>query len=142
MTTKTKTAKTARTKKTSGKLALFVLAAAAFCGPAALAADKKPESYAVILATVFRETGHAFGGVEVTLAAAPAEAAPPGKPPKPPKPQKLVTSPRGEAVFRVPAMAMRYTLTVKPKGYKPLTKGVSIQGDERQDVNFLLEVDK
>jgi len=133
-------------KRTSGKLAPLLLAALALIAagqpPAAGAggkkAEKKAETYAVIIATVFRETGHALGGAELTLTATPEEAAKA----KRPKPQKLVSSPRGEAVFRTAPGPMRYTLTVKAKGYKPLAKSVQIQADERQDVNFLLEVDK
>lgn len=128
------TPKSLKMKRTSGKLALLLLASLAL----ASAADKKSDAYAVIIATVFRETGHALPGAELLLTANPEET-PKGKLPKP---QKLASSPRGEAVFRTPPGPMRYTLTVKAKGYKPLSKSVSIQADERQDVNFLLEVDK
>ena len=99
---------------------------------------RPPQAYAVILATVFRETGHSFAGAEVVLVADPEPPAGGRKP----KPQKLNASLRGEAVFRVPPGPMRYTLSVKAKGFKPMSKTVDIQADERQDVNFLLEVDK
>lgn len=120
-------------KRTSGRLVLALLALALGVG----GADSK--AYAVIIATVFRETGHALPGAELTLAATPVEMPAKGKLPKP---QKLPTSPRGEAVFRVPPGPMRYTLTVKAKGYQQSSKTVEIQADERQDVNFLLEVSK
>jgi hypothetical protein len=125
--------KSQRTKKTSGRRAALALLLGA-----ALAAGADDKAYGVIIATVFRETGHALPGAELALVAAP-EA--PGKG-KPPKARKGATSMRGEAVFRVPPGPMRYTLTVKAKGYKTLAKTLVMQADERQDVNFLLEVDK
>jgi len=99
--------------------------------PPGLAAADKP--YGVIIATVFRETGHALPGAELTLTASAAKKA---------KTQKVSTSPRGEGVLRVPPGPMRYTLTVKAKGYRMQAKTVEIQADERIDVNFLLEVEK
>lgn len=123
------------TRKRSGKAALFLSLVLGLC---AWAAAPKQTAYAVILGTVFRETGHAFAGAEVELKADP-EGPTTGKKPKP---QKLAASGRGEVVFRVPPGPMRYTLTVKAKGYKPQLKTVNIQADERQDVNFLLEVEK
>lgn len=122
------------TRKRNGRLASVVLVAAALA--TALAAGEKPSAYAVIIGTVFRESGHAFAGVEVALTAIP----PTPGPAKKAKAQKLVASGRGEVVFRVPPGPMRYTLTVKAKGYKPLSKTVDIQAEERQDVSFLLEL--
>lgn len=133
-------------KKRSGRrgllAALLCLCASLVPGAPFAPQDAKPkrpqQAYAVILGTVFRESGHAFAGAEVVLVADPE---PPGAGKKP-KPQKLNASMRGEVVFRVPPGPMRYTLSVKAKGFKPMSKTVDIQADERQDVNFLLEVDK
>jgi Carboxypeptidase regulatory-like domain len=123
------------TRKRSGKAALFL---ALILGLFAWAGEPKQTAYGVILATVFRETGHALAGAEVEVKADP-EGPVTGKKPKA---QKLAASGRGEVVFRVPPGPMRYTLTVKAKGYQPQSKTVNIQADERQDVNFLLEVEK
>ena len=131
-------------KKRSGKRRLLpgLIALLLVAAPAGVAAKEKAkpkaEAYGVILATVFRDTGHAHPGAEMALAPDPEKPVEGKKP----KAQKLATSTRGEAVFRVPPGPMRYTLTVKAKGYKPQSKTVHIQADERADVNFLLEVDK
>lgn len=106
-------------------------------GPALLAAAAD-EPYALIAGTVFRPTGAALPSVEVTLTPEP-EADSAGKKSKKPKPQKLTSNLRGEFAFRVPAKAMRYTLSVRTSGYKPLEKTVQVTGDERQDVSLMLE---
>jgi hypothetical protein len=89
------------------------------------------EAYAVVAGTVFRETGHAFGGVEVELK--------PAEPSKKNRKQQVRANGRGEFAFRVPAMAMEYTVEVKAPGYRPESKRVKIGGDERVDENFILE---
>jgi hypothetical protein len=112
-----------RTKKRSGRiLGLFFLLISAF---PALA-----DEYALIYGTVFRPTGHAMAGAEVLLR------------PEGGKVQKTKSSPRGEFTFRVPAKALRYTVTVKAAGFKTESKPVSVQADERVDVTFLLENEK
>lgn len=130
-------------KRTSGRLALLLLAwVAVFGADKAEKGAKKNESYAVILATVFRETGHAMPGAELALVADPEPAVADAPKRKVPKPVRLASSMRGEAVFRIAPGPMRYNLSVEAKGYKPLSKSVFVQADERQDVNFLLEVEK
>lgn len=94
-----------------------------------LAADP----YAIVAGTVFRETGHAMPGAEVVLEGIPAEGE------KKPKAQRQVSTFRGEFTFRVPAKPMRYTVTVKAQGYRPQSKPVTIQGDERVDITVLLD---
>lgn len=115
-----------RTKKTTGisRRVLFVSLAGAF----ALAAF---DDYAVIAGTVFRESGHAFAGLEVVLV--------PAEPGKKFKKQSFRTNGRGEFAFRVPALPMEYALSVKVDGYRPETKRVKITGDERVEHNFLLD---
>jgi hypothetical protein len=104
------------------------------------AADKKTkqQSYALVAGSVFRDTGFTLAGAEVILTPAP-----PGKPgEKPPvkvKPMKTATDPRGEFTFRVPAVPMRYNVSVKATGFREEQKPVSISGDERVDVFFHLE---
>lgn len=89
------------------------------------------DAYAVVAGTVFRETGHAFAGVEVVLT--PAEVT------KKNRKQQLRANGRGEFAFRVPAVAMEYQLQVNAPGYRPESKRVKIGGDERVDENFILE---
>ncbi len=93
------------------------------------------ESYALIGGSVFRPNGTSMPSVEVALTADPDE---PQKGKKP-KAQKQTSNFRGEFTFRVPAKPMRYTLSVRSSGYKPLTKTVQVAGDERQDVSLMLE---
>jgi hypothetical protein len=115
-----------KTKKTTGTSRRSFLV---FC-LSAFSIQAEP-SYAVIAGAVFRESGHAFPGVEIELL--------PGKPDKKNKRQTLRSSPRGEFAFRVPAAEMEYNLSVKVEGYRPESKRVKIVGDERVEQNFLLE---
>ena len=92
------------------------------------------EAYALIAGSVFRPNGASMPSVEVTLSAEPDE-----QKGKKPKAQKQTSNFRGEFTFRVPAKPMRYTLSVRSSGYKPLTKAVLVAGDERQDVSLMLE---
>jgi hypothetical protein len=103
--------------------------------PAGSGKNKQPETaYAVVTGTVFRETGMAFAGADVTLAA-------PGRSKEARKFKKMraVTSTRGEFVFRLPAAPMEYLLTVRAPGYQPQEKPVSISAEDRVDVFFKLE---
>ena len=98
--------------------------------------NKQPPAAAVIGVTVFREPGFALTGAEVVLEPDPdAKAAAPVKLKK----QKAQSDPRGELAFRVPAVPMRYNLSVKAQGYEPDRRQVSIQGEEHQDVFFTLK---
>jgi hypothetical protein len=117
----------AKKKRSGSALAALLLAVSL---PAA-------KSYGLVVGTVFRETGHALPGAEVTLIANPEN--PQGKKPKP---QRQTSTMRGEFTFRVPAKPMRYNLTVKAAGYQTQTKSVTIQADERSDSAFLLEREK
>jgi hypothetical protein len=92
---------------------------------------QKSDAYALIAGSVFRETGHAFPGIEVKLV--------PAQKSKKFKEQSVRTTPRGEFAFRLPAEAMEYELSVSVSGYRPESKRVKIVGDERVDENFLLE---
>ena len=83
--------------------------------------------------TVFRESGLALPGAEVTLRP---DSASPGT--KPGKPQKQVSDARGEFAFRVPAEPMRYRVTAAAKHFQAQEKTVEIQGDERANVTLTL----
>lgn len=52
---------------------------------------------------------------------------------------EAVSDARGEFAIRVPPAPMRYTVTVKAKGFKTDQKEVAIQGEERVDLFFRLE---
>ncbi len=113
---------------------LGVAAIAVF--PAAAGKRDKQEPFALIAGTVFRDTGFALPGAEVSL-----KPTPEGPSAVKVKNAKMVSTPRGEFVFRVPAAPMRYTVSVKARGFREQTKPVSITGDERVDVFFRLEAE-
>jgi hypothetical protein len=96
------------------------------------------DSYALIAGSVFRPNGTAFPSIEVVLTPEP-DAPADGKKVKKPKALKETSNFRGEFTFRVPAKPMRYTLSVRTSGFKPLLKTVQVAGDERQDVSLMLE---
>jgi hypothetical protein len=97
-------------------------------------AKREQAPYALITGTVFRETGLAFPGVELTLAAAENS-----KEARKFKKMRGATSPRGEFVLRVPAAPMNFTLTAKAPGYQAQEKPVTVTGEDRIDVFFRLE---
>ena len=90
--------------------------------------------YALITGTVFRETGLAFPGVELTLAAAGDS-----KEARKFKKIRVTTSSRGEFVLKVPAAPMSFALTAKATGYQAQEKPVAVTGEDRIDVFFRLE---
>ena len=105
------------------------------------AADKKPkkaaEAYALVAGSVFQKSGLSLPGAEVTVTAVPEETQA-GKVRKP-KPLKYVSDARGEFAVRLPAVPMRYTVSVKSAGFEEQEKQVTISGDERVDLFFRLE---
>jgi hypothetical protein len=104
--------------------------------------NRQQPAMAVIGVTVFHEPGLALPGAEVTLEPDPDPAAKPPTTEKAPtkvKKQKAQSDTRGELAFRVPAVPMRYTVSVKAQGYEPHRKQVAIQGEEHQDVFFTLK---
>lgn len=96
----------------------------------------KQEPFALIAGTVFREPGFALPGAEVSL-----KPTPEGPSKVKVKSAKMTSSPRGEFAFRVPAEPMRYTVSVKARGFREQSKPVSVTGDERVDVFFSLEAE-
>jgi hypothetical protein len=96
--------------------------------------QKPVESYALVAGTVFREPGFALPGAEVILTAAPDA---PSNGPRVKK-QKAATDGRGEFAFRVPPEGMKYVVMVSAKGMKNQEKTVSVQGEERVEVTFML----
>ncbi|MBI3208283.1 MAG: carboxypeptidase regulatory-like domain-containing protein [Candidatus Solibacter usitatus] len=125
-----------RTTKTGKVAALLLLALPGILTTPAFGDEKKPKpkpGFAVISGTVFRDPGFAFPGVEVLL-----EPNPEGKTSKKMKKMKAVTDSRGEVSFRVPAAAMRYTMSVQVKGFAAESRPVTISGEEHQDVYITL----
>ena len=101
----------------------------------ALGADKKKvEPYGLVAGTVFREPGFALPGAQVTVVANPEQ----GQTPVKIKKMQALSDVRGEFAFRVPPVAMRYTIHVSANGYHPEEKSVSIQGEERTEATFQL----
>jgi hypothetical protein len=99
------------------------------------AKDKKTqqtEPQAVIAGTVFNTSGFALGGAEVLVVAEPKES----------KEMKTTANDRGEFAVRVPAVPKKYRIDVKIKGFQPQTKDVTIEGEQRKELNFLLEAAK
>lgn len=117
------------------RLLLLVLAFALLAG----AAKKKqvPQSYGIIGGTVFQESGYALPHADVTLTPTPDTNHPAVKL----KPLQAVCDSRGEFVFHIPPVAMRYTVKAEAKGYQPSEKSVSIEGEQRIDVTFQLQTE-
>jgi hypothetical protein len=102
------------------------------------AEKKKPKaentSYAVIAGSVFRPPGFALPEADVVLSAAT-----PDEGGQKWKPMKTKTDARGEFAFRVPPVPMRYVVSVKRSGYAGQQKDVSVEGEQRRDLSFLLD---
>lgn len=114
-----------KTKSAIGSLRAALAFVSLWCATLCAADD-----YALIFGTVFRPNGTALPAAEIALQG------PSGKP------RKTRTGARGEFAFRVPAKPLRYTVSVKAAGFRPESKEVAIQADERADVTFLLEAEK
>ncbi len=116
-----------RTKKRSGinrRALIFGIALNVACA----AADAP---YALIVGSVFQDSGFALGGADVELI--------PALPDKKFKRQSARTGGRGEFSFRVPALPMDFEIRVKATAYRPASKRVKIGGDERIDVSVILD---
>lgn len=111
-------------------LLLFGLAAL----PAFAGKKKSPETFAVIAGTTFRPPGFALPGSRVRVE--PGRAQPGGIKLKP---VEAVTDARGEFAVRVPVVPMSWTVHVQAKGFQPLSRTVSIDGEQRLDLSFVLE---
>jgi hypothetical protein len=128
-----------RTRTTTGNslraigFALLFTLLAASVAMAQKNSKQAGEPDALIAVSVFREPGFALAGAELQLSGASNNAA------AKIKKLKASTGARGEYVFRVPAVASEYRLSVSAKGLKGQDKSVFIQGEERVDVTFMLE---
>ncbi len=124
-----------RTKTTHGinrraGLCALLLAFVLTPSPPACAKDKNPkqQAFAIVAGTVFRESGLALPGAEVTLT----------PDAKPGKPQRQISDVRGEFAFRVPSEPARYRVAAAAKHFEAREKTVEIEGHERAEVTLSL----
>jgi hypothetical protein len=142
MTMKTRMKMKTKKKTTSGnRLVATACLCALLCAIPSLAGKKKnspekdlTEPHAVVAGTVFRSTGFALEAAEVTVAPES-----PSEDQSKIKKVKGLTDARGEFAVRVPPVPMRYVVHVKLNGYQDQEKTVSIEGEQRKEINFLLE---
>ena len=89
------------------------------------------KAYALISGTVFRDSGLSLRGAELQLA-------PDGVTAKSLKVKRIQTysDARGEFAIRVPALAGRYTLIVKARGYQTQERPVAVWGEEQIPLVF------
>lgn len=131
---------TTKTKKKRTRTGSKLLLAAALLGcvvspvPGKEKKTQPQETWAVIAGTVFRTPGFALSGAEVTLEPDRAGAARIKA-----KSQKAVSNSRGEYAFRVPAQPLRYTVSVRAKGFRAEERQVQVEGEQRFDVYFELQ---
>ena len=107
-----------------------LLWAALAAGVPALAWQHKQAPYAVIVGTVFQESGFSFQGVSVTLSVKGATAGS--------KKQNGTTNFRGEFSFRVPPEPATYVVTASKRGFAPASVEASVPGEGRVDVTITL----
>jgi acyl-homoserine lactone acylase PvdQ len=89
-------------------------------------------AYAVVAASVFRESGFSLPGATVTLMAKGAAKG---------KSLRSTTDARGEFAFRIPPAAGDYLVTASMKGFKTAQAEASIGGEERVDVTLVLSTE-
>jgi hypothetical protein len=128
-----------RRKTTTGSRRDFLLTATAVLTGPLPAADKKKKAetaqpYAVIAGTVFRPPGLALPAAEVR--AKPETKSVDGVKLKA---AQAFANTRGEFSVRVPPVPAKWTVHVQCSGYTPQTKTVSVEGEQRFDLSFLLE---
>ena len=133
MMTKTKRMKTTKTRiKLGSKLGPYVAVAMGcllLLSGVKAAPPQKDGSYAVIAGTIFRDNGFSLAGAAITLSRKDA-----------PKVKGLqsVSDSRGEFAFRVPPAPAAYVVKALLKGYQPVSKEVSVTGEERVEVTLSL----
>jgi hypothetical protein len=104
-----------------------------------VAAKKKgtpgAEPFAVIGGTAYRPPGLSLPGVRVRVRREPS-----GNSDKLSlKPIEVVSDARGEFAIRVPAVPSKWIVDVSAKGYKSESKSVTIEGEQRLELSFVLE---
>jgi hypothetical protein len=94
----------------------------------------KPAPHALIAGTTFRPPGFALPGSRVRIEPRSAESGGVRL-----KPAESVTDSRGEFAVRVPVVPMEWTVHVHADGYHPQARTVSVDGEQRVDLSFVLE---
>ncbi len=125
-----------RKRRIGSRLAALVLAAGVLFLGAPLVGGKdkkKAAEYALVAGTVFRANGLSLPGAEVSIEAAGASSGFKFKK------QHALSDARGEFAFRVPPVAMKYTVSAKAAGYQEQAKEAEVAGYDRVDVFFRLE---
>jgi hypothetical protein len=127
-----------RTKATrTGSKVIAVAAAIVLSAPLGFSAKKEkraPEVFAIVAGTVYRPPGFALQGVSVVVAPEQAEAGSIKL-----KKSEAITDARGEFAVRVPPVPAKWRVDVNMKGYRPEQKSVSVDGEQRVDLSFVLE---
>lgn len=123
-----------RRKRKKRSISLLILVAA-FALPGLGDKKKAAEPYFLVAGTVFRENGFSLPNAEVVVI--------PDPPPDQPRPKvkklETVSDSRGEFALRLPAVSMRYIISVSAKGFRVEQKTVTVAGEEgRLDVTFQL----
>jgi len=104
------------------------------------AAAKKKDSaaaepFAIIAGTTYRPPGRSLAGARVRVRQEQSGDAERHKL----KPIEAVTDSRGEFAIRVPAVRSKWTVDVSAKGHLTQSKSVTIEGEQRLELSFLLE---
>jgi hypothetical protein len=135
---KKKRKKRTRTGSDACRFTAAALAALLFLLPASFAAfaaqRKAPASYALIVGTVFRDSGMSLPGAQLTL-----RALGDSQEARRFKKMQATSGGRGEFAFHVPQAPMRYVLSVKASGYREQEKIIEIPAQDGQDVFFRLD---
>jgi len=124
-------------KRRNGSRAALLLAAAlslSLGSPAQKHGKKDAQAHAIVAGTVFRESGFALPGADITLV----PDAQPGQTPVKIRNTTAVSDARGEFAFHVPPTAMRYIIKARAKGFTEQQKTADIDGEVRVDVTLTL----
>lgn len=123
---------------TGSKTFLPIVLVVALLSALPLGAKKKEkpaaEPFAVIAGTTYRPPGLSLPGVRVRVRPEKAE-----KAAAPFKAVDAVTDTRGEFAIRVPAVPGKWSVDVSANGYQPKSTSVTIEGEQRLELSFVLE---
>ncbi len=107
---------------------------AALPHPAGAEKHAANSAYVLVAGTVFRDPGFALPGAEVAVSTV----LPPDSHQKAKK-WKAISDNRGEFALRLPPGSVQYTVSVTCKGFGSDRKTVSVEGQDRVDVTFVLQ---
>jgi hypothetical protein len=100
--------------------------------------DKKKEAapYALLMGTCFNQDGFSLPGAKVVIESVSQTGIKPKK-----QKWEMVSSPRGEFAARLPAGRNTFKVSASKAGFRPVTKDIFFEGDERQDIILTLETE-